>query len=704
MQQTIQENLQNSCFFHNFSGYDGHLVFENLAALKLKKSPKVIAKSLEKFTSISVGALEFKDSAQFLSSSLDKLTQNLKKKGEKEGKDLKDTFSNTFQYFKNHWKNIEEDGFELLTKKGIYPYEYIDSWKKMQETRLPLKEHYFSQLTGKGISEKDYEFAQDIWKKFKLENIGQLHDLYMGTDVALLADVFEAFREFNLKHYKLDPAHFLTAPSLSWSACLKYTGVKLELPTCPTMSMFFDRGLIGGISFIANQFARANHAGLGDKFDIRKAISYIFMVDCNNQYGYAMSQHLPTGGFKWIEDGKSVEEWANFIKSLNDNQEKGYFLEVDLAYPKELHELHDTFPCAPEHLKIEETMLSKYQKELGKKLGVKYGGEKLCLTLNDKEKYVLHYRNLKQYLELGLKLKKVHRVLEFNQSNWLKCYIELNTELRRNATCKFDEDQAKLMNNSYFGKTCENVRKYKDVQICTDKATIQKLMKKERCDGWTTYNENLAAVLMDRQTVKLNKPRYVGTAVLGLSKEIMYKFHYGYMMKEYSSVKLLFSDTDSFCFHIATDNDIYKDINSNPWYDFSNYIEVHTNFDDSKMLIPGYFKDEFGGEYILEFVGLRAKMYSILPLEGEKKAACKGIDKKVKEEELTHKDFKDSLHQELQYTNEMVRIQQEKHKIFTVKMEKKSLSPFNDKKWITREGNEFISYSYGHYKITECEQ
>ena len=260
--------------------------------------------------------------------------------------------------------------------------------------------------------------------------------------------------------------------------------------------------------------------------------------------------------------------------------------------------------------------------------------------------------------------------------------------------------KTKLLN---FGKTCENVRKYKDVQICTDKATIQKLMKKERCDGWSTYNENLAAVLMDRQTVKLNKPRYVGTAVLGLSKEIMYKFHYGYMMKEYSSVKLLFSDTDSFCFHITTDNDIYKDINSNPWYDFSNYIEVHTNFDDSKMLIPGYFKDEFGGEFILEFVGLRAKMYSILPLEGEKKAACKGIDKKVKEEELTHKDFKDSLHQELQYTNEMVRIQQEKHKIFTVKMEKKSLSPFNDKKWITREGNEFISYSYGHYKIKDCE-
>merc|ERR1712055_1137868 len=133
----------------------------------------------------------------------------------------------------------------------------------MKEKTLPSKEDYFNQLTGKDISEKDYEFAHKLYHTFKLKNLGELHDLYMGSDVNLLADVFESFREFNLKHYKLTPVHFYTAPSLSWSACLKYTGVKLELPTCPDMSMFFDRGLIGGISFIANQLARANHPGLG---------------------------------------------------------------------------------------------------------------------------------------------------------------------------------------------------------------------------------------------------------------------------------------------------------------------------------------------------------------------------------------------------------------------------------------------------------
>ena len=330
------------------------------------------------------------------------------------------------------------------------------------------------------------------------------------------------------------------------------------------------------------------------------------MVDCNNQYGWAMSQFLPTGGFKWIkedystdEEDKTVQEWVQFITAQKDEQEKGYFFKVDLEYPKELHDLHDTFPCAPEHMKIKEEMLSDYQKELGKKLGVKYDSEKLCLTLQDKTEYVLHYRNLKQYLDLGLKLKKVHKVLEFDQSAWLKPYIELNTNLRRQATCKFDEDQAKLMNNSYFGKTCEDVRKYTEVKICVNKEEIEKLSKKENCDGWRIYNENLAAVVMKRNVVTLNKPRYIGTAVLGMSKEIMYDFHYNYIKKDYPNAELLFTDTDSFCYKIEADRDIYKDIKGNQWYDFSNYDENHTNFDDSKKLIPGYFKDEFGGRFLL---------------------------------------------------------------------------------------------------------
>ena len=243
------------------------------------------------------------------------------------------------------------------------------------------------------------------------------------------------------------------------------------------------------------------------------------------------------------------------------------------------------------------------------------------------------------------------------------------------------------------------MRKYKDVKICCQKTEIDKLSKKEKFDGWTIYNENLAAVMLQRNIVTLNKPRYVGTAVLGLSKHIMYNFHYNYVMKDYPQAKLLFSDTDSFCYHIETDNDVYKDIKGNQWFDFSNYVEVHNNFDDSKELTPGFFKDEFAGRFLLEFVGLRAKMYSILPLEGDKKATAKGISKNVKDDVLTHEDYKNSLLKKLQMSNKMTRIMQENHKLYTVEVEKNSLSPFNDKKWVNRDGDDYISYSFGHYKI-----
>ena len=163
----------------------------------------------------------------------------------------------------------------------------------------------------------------------------------------------------------------------------------------------------------------------------------------------------------------------------------------------------------------------------------------------------------------------------------------------------------------------------------------------------------------------------------------------------------MFTDTDSFCYHIETDRDIYKDIKGNNWFDFSNYDTSHPNFDESKKLIPGFFKDEFGGKFLLECYGLRSKMYSILPLVGKKKATAKGINASTKDEVITHEDYITSLFQKEQMIHKMMRIDQEKYKLYTVEIEKKS--PFNDKKWIARDNDIFTSYSYGHYKVKEHE-
>ena len=166
-------------------------------------------------------------------------------------------------------------------------------------------------------------FGQKLWNKFDLENIGQLHDLYMDTDVMLLADMFETFRKNTLDKYKLDPAHFMTAPSLSWSACLKLTKVKLERLTDPDMSMFIDMSLIGGYSWVTNPFEKANHPQCTD-YNRMLPLMWIFYMDANNLYGYAMRQYLPTGGFEWVDVAKR-ENWAEFILQQQDEQEKDTF-------------------------------------------------------------------------------------------------------------------------------------------------------------------------------------------------------------------------------------------------------------------------------------------------------------------------------------------------------------------------------------------
>ena len=488
--------------FHNLSNYDGHIIFENISKTECK-DPKPIAKTMDKYIGFTIGKLEFKDSNQHLNSSLDKLVSNLadktkienclycprrgiKEEVEKHMKivhkkehetlytstvknpTLQEVFPTLYNFFQNEYPDLDEGAFYLLPRKGVYPYSYMDSHKRFDEEKLPPRECFFNDLTKKHISDEDYSFVQELWKTFNLKTLGELHDLYMMTDTLLLADVFEFYRTTIIQNYGLDPAHFYTAPSLSWSAGLKYTKVKLEIPRDVDVHIFIDKALRGGISMVANHFARANNPALEKFWDPSRQMSFIKFIDANNLYGWAMSQILPTGGFKWMspkdllkgqikfgggDDKLTMSEYEDVIQNLDVKGNTGYFFEVDLAYPQQIHDTHNEFPLAPESMKIEKEMLSAYQTKLGDELGVKYGQqEKLCLTLKDKKKYICHYRNLQFYLSQGLELKRIHRVLQFKQSDWLKPYIDLNTRLRQDADNEFEQNFAKLMNNSFFGK------------------------------------------------------------------------------------------------------------------------------------------------------------------------------------------------------------------------------------------------------------
>ena len=279
-------------------------------------------------------------------------------------------------------------------------------------------------------------------------------------DVLLLADVFENFRDVAMTNYCLDPAHYLTTPSLTWDACLKIPKSNLELITDPEIFLFFESGMRGGISVISNRYARANNPYLkAEDYDSSQPHSYIFYLDANNLYGWAMSQHLPIGGFRFLSDDEIAQiDFTN----VSDDSDIGYVVECDLEYPTELHEIHNDYPLAPEHVTITEDMLSPFCKSMNLKHAFV---EKLLGTLQCKLKYKVHYRNLKLYVGLGMKILRVHRALAFRQSPWLKSYVELNTKMRQQAKNDFEKDFFKLIVNAFFGKSMENVRKRRKIDL-----------------------------------------------------------------------------------------------------------------------------------------------------------------------------------------------------------------------------------------------
>ena len=317
--------------FHNLSGYDAHLFIRELGAHA--SDMEVIAKNKEDYISFSIKVpvdsfidkngeekdklieLRFIDSFKFMPSSLDSLSKNLVRGGKK-----------LFGF-----EDYSELQYDLLTRKGVYPYEYVNSWDRFNETQLPPISAFYSNLNMSSISEEDYQHAQRVWKEFGIRDLGDYHDLYLRTDVVLLANLYEAFMDTCLNHYKLDPAHFYTSPGLAWCTCLKSTGIKLELLTNPDMLLMFERGIRGGITQAVRKYASANNKYMGDRFNPSEDTTYFLYLDANNLYGWAMSQPLPTGGFKWVNVN------PNKISELATRTDKGYLLEVDVSYPKQLH-------------------------------------------------------------------------------------------------------------------------------------------------------------------------------------------------------------------------------------------------------------------------------------------------------------------------------------------------------------------------------
>jgi hypothetical protein len=340
--------------------------------------------------------------------------------------------------------------------------------------------------------------------------------------------------------------------------------------------------------------------------------------------------------------------------------------------------------------------LSAYSHELVEELGLKgKPTEKLIPNLYPKTKYVVHYQNLQQYLELGLKLVKIHRAVSFSQSNWLEPYIALNTEKRKAAKNPFEKDFYKLMNNSVFGKTMENMRKRINVKLCTTVTNFKKQVAKPQFHRFKIFNEDLVGVHLNVTTLELSKPIYVGMSILDLSKTLMYDFHYNYVKSKYPEANLLFTDTDSLCYHIQT-NDIYIDMYRNAeQFDTSDYPKNHFVHSDANKKVLGKMKDETMGVAIQEFVGLRSKMYSMRYGAEEKKTA-KGIGR-AQIRKMCHDHYKTCLLERTQTISTTNIIRSDAHKVYSEHVTKVTLSPFDDKRYVLNNG--YHTLAHGHCDI-----
>ena len=670
-----------SVFFHNLAGYDSHLFIKKLGTPDKKENIDCIPNNEEKYISFSKTIktgkytnkkgeekdkffkIVFKDTLKFLGASLEVLVSNTPKDG----------FKNILRYF-------SKEQAEILKQKGFYPYEYMDTVEKFKDPTPPPREAFYSKLSGRGISEKDYKHVWNVWNSFNMKTLKEYHELYNITDVLLLADVFENFRDICLKIYGLDPVHYYTAPGLAWDACLKMTGVQLELLNETNMLLLFEKGIRGGISIISNRYGEANNKYMKG-YNKNKLSKFLMYLDANNLYGCAMSEKLPTHGFKWLTSGEMEKLFNNQIVQVWDRIP--CILEVDLEYPKELHDSHNDYPLCPERVKCDK------------------GVEKLIPNLRDKTKYVIHYKNLMQCLNLGMKLKKIHQGIKFVESAWLKPYIDMNTKLRTQAKNNFEKDFYKLMNNSVFGKTMENIRNRVDVKLVNTEEKFKKLVAKPNFKSRKIFNENLISVHMKKTSLTMNKPVYLGMCILELSKTIMFDFHYKYIKPKYgNNAKLLFTDTDSFLYEIQTE-DFYKDIAGDvrDRFDTSDYPENHPSGIPTGInkKVLGKFKDEVAGKIIKEFVGLRAKLYSFKMDDETEHKRCKGVKKQVVKKTITQEDYKTCLTTGKEILRKQNILRSYNHEIYTEEVNKIALSATDDKRYILSDGKDTLAW--GHYKI-----
>ena len=553
--------------YHNFSKYDNHVFFNDLINSKPNKiNLTVTPRTSEEHMSVNYGCVRFLDSMRFQQDSLEKSTESLKD----------DDYIHLKKHFPNHWM--------LLKNKLAYPYEFYETLEDYEE---PIEEvinygsgAYFSKTKNKIPDPEEIDRTNEIIKLFNIKNGRELTELYNKADVILLADLFEKFIEISISNFGINPLYHISLPGTTWSNGLRYTRVELELIKNVDLFQMFENGIRGGLSGV-----------FGDRYIESDNNTVILHVEMNNFYGFAMLLYRPTGNFQIYENNSITKSFINKVISTHDCSNIGYVLIVDLIYPDNIQYKSKNFPFCPENKTINPDNYTEYMKEHEPK--PHRPTNKLICDQTNKEYYIVHFRNLKFYLRMGMIISKVHRIVSFDQSPWLQKYIDYKTKKRAEADSDFKKDYHKKLICSFAGKTMEDVRNRIKVEFAknTDERKILRFQSRLDFDGIHKSYQDYDTYTFKSNVVKMEKPIYLGFTILELSKLLMYETYYDKLQKYFGvdGIQINYQDTDAFVMSIRTTdivNDLSKLQNRYKMFDFSKLNKEHELFSNEFKKSP----------------------------------------------------------------------------------------------------------------------
>lgn len=682
--------------FHNLKRFDGRILMESLAKMKYPAHQiKVIARTKDNFMTIELeGKLKFFDSYLWLPASLATLVDALKVE--------------ELPLFRSMYPSAEKR--RLLTHKLTFCHDYMIDMDSYAIAELPSKDCFYSQLSRQQITDESYDILQQIWRVFNIKNLGELTKLYCELDINLSICCIEEFRRLIMNTYGLEVVRHVTLAQLSWNCCLKFTGARIELVTDPSVQDIIDRCRRGGYCQVTERLVEKNRS-CDEDFDPSKVETRLLAFDCRNQYGAALKSFLPCGGFEFLDRTAIGElERNNFaaLHELSTESDVGYILEVDLKLDKKYHDSWSSYPPCPVNMDINFDMLDPdTAQRMGECGREKVVGSRLVTTLYDRYKYAVYGYLLALYLEMGVKVTKVHRVLRFKQAPIFRPYVQLNTRLRAETDNEFFRMLYKNLINIIYGRSCMQVWNHTNIVFVSDPTYFEKLAALHTFKAFTIINENFVIVEKNKPSVLLKTASFIGSVICELAKYYQYSFKYRYLRQVFtvSECTCILSDTDSFILRLSGVSNPYQRLLPirDAILDGSSYPEGHVLHDLKNRMVPGMYADETGGRELAYLFAVAVKLYCLKIIGGKVKKKVKSVPRVAAELDLEPKDFKDSLLPEHRQT--FVEFFEIAHDgpctLYIQKRRKLAISGIDVKRFYLPETGGLTSLPYGHYLIKE---